>query len=171
MQKCHEAITLSTPPPDTGPSPTRATPPHACTSSMPRSSDAVQERYQAASMSWQHPDTCYPPAALTALAAAKHCGDLVAERHAAWQHAFTGLYHALRHRKCHAFYLATPQVQGCPPRSTHAPHPPPAPTPASHRSLRALCHCECKTCYTATLQYRAVSPFCTPPPPPQHPTP
>ena len=72
---------------------------------------AAQERYQAAAMSWQHPETCYPPATLAALHAAKgSSGDLLAQRHAAWQHAFRGLYHALRHRKCDAFYLATPQV-------------------------------------------------------------
>ena len=63
-------------------------------------------------MSWQHPETCYPPAALTALGAAKCSGELLGQRHAAWQRAFFGLYHALRHRKCDAFYLATPQVQG-----------------------------------------------------------
>ena len=66
-------------------------------------------------MSWQHPEASYHPAALTALRAAKCSPDPLAQRHAAWQEAFRGLYHALRHRKCDAFYLATPQVQrSCP---------------------------------------------------------
>ena len=70
-----------------------------------------QERYQAASMSWQHPETSYLPTTLSALQAAKSSpDDLIAQRHAAWQQAFRGLYYAMRHRKCDAFYLATPQV-------------------------------------------------------------
>ncbi|KAL3163208.1 hypothetical protein ABBQ32_009610 [Trebouxia sp. C0010 RCD-2024] len=69
-----------------------------------------QERYQAASMSWQHPETSYLPTTLSALQAAKSSpDDLIAQRHAAWQQAFRGLYYAMRHRKCDAFYLATPQ--------------------------------------------------------------
>ena len=72
---------------------------------------AKQERYQAATMSWQHPETSYQPATLNLLRAAKSNTDLLAQRQAAWQDAFTGLYHALRHRKCDAFYLATPQVR------------------------------------------------------------
>ncbi|KAL3131764.1 hypothetical protein ABBQ38_007483 [Trebouxia sp. C0009 RCD-2024] len=70
----------------------------------------LQERYQAASMSWQHPETSYLPTTLSALQAAKSSpDDLIAQRHAAWQQAFRGLYYALRHRQCDAFYLATPQ--------------------------------------------------------------
>ena len=62
-------------------------------------------------MSWQHPETSYLPTTLSALQAAKTSPcDLIAQRHAAWQQAFRGLYYALRHRKCDAFYLATPQV-------------------------------------------------------------
>ena len=70
-----------------------------------------QERYQAATMSWQHPETSYQPATLNVLRAAKANTDLLTQRQAAWQDAFRGLYHALRHCKCDAFYLATPQVR------------------------------------------------------------
>ena len=70
----------------------------------------IQERYEAASMSWQHPETPYPPAALAALRGSKGAAGLPEQRHAAWQEAFRGLYHALRHRHCDAFYLCTPPV-------------------------------------------------------------
>ena len=59
-------------------------------------------------MSWQHPSTSYPPAALTALR--KGYPDLVEARQSTWQHAFRGLYLALRRGHCDAFYLATPTV-------------------------------------------------------------
>ncbi len=61
-------------------------------------------------MSWQHPETCYPPATLAALRSGKANADLLEQRQAGWKDAFRGLYHALRHRHCDAFYLATPLV-------------------------------------------------------------
>jgi hypothetical protein len=61
-------------------------------------------------MSWQHPETCYPPATLAALRSGKANADVLEQREAAWKDAFRGLYHALRHRQCDAFYLATPLV-------------------------------------------------------------
>ncbi len=71
-------------------------------------------------MSWQHPETCYPPATLAALRSGKANADLLEQRQAAWKDAFRGLYHALRHRQCDAFYLATPLVSA-------PPTPPPTP--------------------------------------------
>ena len=70
----------------------------------------MQERYQSATMSWQHPETSYPPATLAALRALKANEGLLDQRQEGWQDAFRGLYHALRHRQCDAFYLATPVV-------------------------------------------------------------
>ncbi len=70
----------------------------------------LQERYESATMSWQHPETCYPPATLAALRSGKANADVLEQREAAWKDAFRGLYHALRHRQCDAFYLATPLV-------------------------------------------------------------
>jgi len=70
----------------------------------------MQERYQSATMSWQHPETSYQPATLAALRAIKTNAGLLEQRHTAWQEAFRGLYHALRHRQCDAFYLTTPLV-------------------------------------------------------------
>jgi hypothetical protein len=61
-------------------------------------------------MSWQHPETCYPPATLAALRSGKANADLLEQRQVAWKDAVRGLYHALRHRQCDAFYLATPLV-------------------------------------------------------------
>ncbi|DBA94913.1 TPA: hypothetical protein ACH3X1_002444 [Trebouxia sp. C0004] len=69
---------------------------------------SLQERYQSSTMSWQHPETCYPPATLAALCSGKANADLLEQRQAAWKDAFRGLYHALRHRQCDAFYLTTP---------------------------------------------------------------
>ena len=79
-----------------------------CLLQVARSS--LQERYESATMSWQHPETCYPPATLAALRSGKAHADLLEQRQAAWKDAFRGLYHALRHRHCDAFYLATPLV-------------------------------------------------------------
>ena len=75
----------------------------------------LQERYESATMSWQHPETCYPPATLAALRSGKANADLLEQRQAAWKDAFRGLYLALRHRQCDAFYLATPLVTARPP--------------------------------------------------------
>lgn len=70
----------------------------------------MQERYQAASMSWQHPENSYQPATLAALRSVKANANLLEQRHTSWRDAFRGLYHALRHRHCDAFYFSTPQV-------------------------------------------------------------
>lgn len=93
----------------------------------------VQERYQAATMSWQHPESSLPPAALTALR--KGHAELVQSRLSTWQHAFRGLYLALRHGHCDVFYLSTPAVSPFP----HFPPPRPPSKPLSKAGMPLVC--------------------------------
>ncbi|CAL8467510.1 g7048 [Coccomyxa elongata] len=65
-----------------------------------------QERFQHALMTWQHPDTSLPAAAVSALTGLKSSQVLDA-RKSTWQEAFRSLFMALRSGACGAFYFAT----------------------------------------------------------------
>lgn len=68
-----------------------------------------QERFQHALMTWQHPDTSLPAAAVSALTGSKSSQVLDA-RKSIWQEAFRSLFMALRSGACSAFYFATAEV-------------------------------------------------------------
>lgn len=71
---------------------------------------SCQEQFQHALMTWQHPESSLPGAAVSALAGSKAGQGMLDARKAAWQEAFRSLFMALRSGACSAFYLVTAQV-------------------------------------------------------------
>ncbi|EIE24517.1 hypothetical protein COCSUDRAFT_61947 [Coccomyxa subellipsoidea C-169] len=70
---------------------------------------SCQEQFQHALMTWQHPESSLPGAAVSALAGSKAGQAMLDARKAAWQEAFRSLFMALRSGACSAFYLVTAQ--------------------------------------------------------------
>eukprot|EP00891_Asterochloris_glomerata_P009948 jgi/Astpho2/9948/Aster-x1619 len=66
-----------------------------------------QERIHHALLTWQHPEAALERNVVALLQGGKS-GSLLADRRAAWQEAFRGLFYALRNHMCDAFYLETP---------------------------------------------------------------
>ena len=77
----------------------------------------MQEEWQAALLSWQHPEACLEPLTF-ALFNGKQ-SDFIARRKLLWQRSFRSLYFALRSGSCKAFYVVLPKVRApdTPPQS------------------------------------------------------
>ncbi|KAK9816957.1 hypothetical protein WJX72_007445 [[Myrmecia] bisecta] len=72
-----------------------------------RDGDNLQERYQRALMSWQYPAETWPKEAVISLMGTASTAGVMLARRRAWQEAFRGLFYALRHKRCNAFYYVT----------------------------------------------------------------
>ena len=82
---------------------------------------SCQERLQYALMTWQHPESSLPAAAVSTLTGAKAAQGLLDARKAAWQEAFRSIFMALRSGACSAFYVITAQVGLEPPSLSQTP--------------------------------------------------
>ena len=69
----------------------------------------MQEEWQAALLSWQHPEVCLEPSTVALLSSKQ--SDFMARRKLLWQRSFRSLYSALRSGSCKAFYVVLPKVQ------------------------------------------------------------
>ena len=74
-------------------------------------SGSLPQRLQRALMTWQHPSTAMPAAAVAAVAASKQGAGFLDERRELWRESFRSLYIAVQSGHCHCFYFMTPQVK------------------------------------------------------------
>lgn len=74
-------------------------------------STRLQERYQQALQTYQHPEALMEQGLITALSGAKTGPAMLARRRCAWDAAFSSLFQQLRNGHSDAFYYVSPQAR------------------------------------------------------------